>query len=82
MQDCIYEIDLHGISMSEAKMVLDEVFEYLHDLGQTGEVRIIVGVGKGSEMGPVLPAFVQNYLNGKGYRSTFKEGVIYLEYVQ
>ncbi len=77
-----YEIDLHGLSMPEAKIVLDEVFEYLFDHPEITEVRFVVGVGNRSQTGPVLPAYVQNYLKEKGFGSTIKEGVIYLEKVQ
>lgn len=78
MQNRIYEIDLHGISMSEAKMVLDEVFEYLSENPDIKELNIVVGVGNGSESGPVLPAFVTNYLTAKGYKSTTKQGVLHV----
>lgn len=78
MQHGIYEIDLHGLSMTEAKMVLDEVFEYLAENSEYTELVIIVGVGKGSETGPVLPAFVSNYLTAKGYESITKHGVLHV----
>lgn len=78
MQDGIYEIDLHGLSMTDAKMVLDEVFEYILENPEIIELNIVVGVGTGSESGPVLPAFVSNYLTAKGYKSTTTRGVLHV----
>lgn len=82
MHNGIYEIDLHGLTMSDAKMVLDEVFEYVQSDKEITEVRIVVGVGNGSETGPVLPAYVGNYLKDKEYGYTNTNGVIYLKKVQ
>lgn len=76
MQDGIYEIDLHGISMTEAKMVLDEVFEYLFENPEITELHIVVGVGNGSESGPVLPAYVGNYVKAKGFEGSIIQGVL------
>lgn len=78
MQDGIYEIDLHGLSMNDCKMILDEVFEYLGENLHIIELRIVVGAGNNSEIGPVLPAYVGNYLKNKGYISTQVQGVIYV----
>ena len=78
MHDGFYEIDLHGLSMSDAKMVLDEVFEYVFENPEIKELSIIVGVGKGSETGPVLPSFVSNYLRDKGYDSVNTNGVLHV----
>jgi DNA-nicking Smr family endonuclease len=49
-----YEIDLHGLNMSQAKMVLDEVFECVREDVEIKYIHIVVGQGKGSETGPVL----------------------------
>jgi DNA-nicking Smr family endonuclease len=51
-------LDFHGYTTFECKEVLDELVvshEYSH-------VRIIVGKGKNSTNGPILPDFVKNYL--------------------
>ncbi len=79
MQNSIYEIDLHGLSMSEAKMILDEVFEYLHDHPEIRKLQIVVGIGTGSESGPVLPAYVGNYLTEKSYSHTNLFGVLHID---
>jgi DNA-nicking Smr family endonuclease len=72
----VYEIDLHGLNMSDAKVVLDEVFEYMSEEPLTKEVHIVVGVGKGSSDGPVLPSFVGNYVRDKGYKFELANGVL------
>jgi DNA-nicking Smr family endonuclease len=72
----IYEIDLHGIIMSEAKMVLDEVFEYIKTESSILELHVVVGQGKGSESGPVLPAFVGNYVKEKGFSYKIEHGKV------
>lgn len=76
----IYEIDLHGLNMLEAKIVLDEVIEYVKEEIIIREIHIIVGQGKGSETGPVLPYFVGNYLDDKGIRFKTENGIIYAEF--
>jgi DNA-nicking Smr family endonuclease len=58
------EIDLHGYTMVEAGSILDEVVAeaaYKH-------IRIITGKGTNSHNGPVLPAFVKNYLTARNIR--------------
>ncbi len=72
----VYEIDLHGVNMDEAKMVLDEVFEYIRHESHITKLHIVVGQGKGSESGPVLPAFVGNYIKDKGLGFTLENGVL------
>jgi DNA-nicking Smr family endonuclease len=52
------EIDLHGMTTTEAKMTLEEIIES----GVYNRVRLIVGKGTRSDYGPVLPAFVKNIL--------------------
>lgn len=58
------EIDLHGKTMAESKVILDELIEdqeYVY-------VRVIVGKGAHSANGPVLPHFVRNYLTERNIR--------------
>lgn len=55
------EIDLHGCTTAESKVILDECFKkrsYDH-------IRIITGKGKRSSDGPVLPNFVKSYLKAR-----------------
>ena len=77
--ETVYEIDLHGLTMSETKMVLDEVFEYVKGNINIREIHIVVGVGKGSLMGPVLPAFVVRYVEEKGLVAVLREGVVFVD---
>jgi DNA-nicking Smr family endonuclease len=71
------EIDLHGLNMSESKVILDEFFEWLKKNGNDiDKLDIVVGVGKGSIMGPVLPSFVMNYLKERGMIGELKGGVV------
>jgi DNA-nicking Smr family endonuclease len=59
-----YELDLHGKTGAEAKMLVDELIDsrvYRH-------IRVIVGKGTHSQMGPVLPYVVKNHLYGRGIR--------------
>lgn len=74
----IYEVDLHGLNMNESKVVLDELFEYIRDdsSGYIRELCIVVGQGKGSAHGPVLPMYVGNYIREKGFLFTIENGVI------
>ncbi len=58
------EIDLHGYTAMESKVVLDELFKE----GKYKHVRIITGKGNNSENGPVLPNFVHNYLTAHKIR--------------
>ena len=61
-----FELDLHGHTMASAKVLLEDLFEKReHDV-----VRIIVVKGLHSELGPVLPAFVSNYLSRQRIRFT------------
>jgi DNA-nicking Smr family endonuclease len=65
--DVDLELDLHGCTTLEAKIMLDEAFEsssYTH-------IRIIVGKGTKSQFGAVLPSFVQNYLTDQKKRFHF-----------
>lgn len=51
-------IDLHGYNTLEAEEILNEVLyknKYAH-------IRIIVGKGRNSEYGPILPNFVKGLL--------------------
>lgn len=73
----IYEIDLHGLNMADAKMVLDEVFDYIRYEEHIQELHIVVGQGRGSETGPVLPSYVGNYLHNRGLKFQTKHGVIH-----
>lgn len=54
-------IDLHGFTTSEARVIIDEL------LTETDiyHVRLIVGRGKNSINGPILPNFVKTYLKSK-----------------
>ena len=76
MQNHIYEIDLHGINMQESKMILDEIFIYVKKHKGIKEIHIVVGVGRGSDNGPVLPSFVMNYLKEKDVKGILNNGVI------
>lgn len=46
IQNHIYEIDLHGINMTEAKIVLDEVFEYIQQKAISQSYVLLWGKGK------------------------------------
>ena len=72
----IYDIDLHGVTMSESKMILDEVFVYVKKHKKIKEVHIIVGTGSRSVNGPVLPSFVMNYLKERHIIATLENGTI------
>jgi DNA-nicking Smr family endonuclease len=73
----VLEIDLHGLNMSESKVILDEFFEWLKkDGNDIDKLDIVVGVGKGSIMGPVLPSFVMNYLKDRGLIGELRGGVV------
>jgi DNA-nicking Smr family endonuclease len=58
------ELDLHGYTTFEAGEALDEIIKE----GGYSHIRIIVGKGRRSVGGPVLPDFVKNYLNARGIR--------------
>lgn len=72
----IYEIDLHGVNMSQAKIVLDEIFAYVRSDSWIRELHIVVGQGRGSVSGPVLPSFVGNYVQDRGYTFRLENGII------
>jgi len=63
-QEPDFELDFHGWTTMECKEELDEIIRE----GDYSHIRIIVGKGKNSADGPILPNFVKNYLNGKGIR--------------
>lgn len=67
------EIDLHGYITEEAREVLGEVVSS----GKYKHVRVIVGKGKHSAGGAILPDFVKAYLNShniKYNQSKIKDG--------
>ncbi len=73
----IYNIDLHGFNMAKSKMELDELFLYVAKYKEIKKINIIVGKGKGSEHGAILPAYVKNYLKEKSIDfKEEKEGII------
>ena len=53
-----YIIDLHGYTMEEARVAVDELF----DSNDYSHVRIITGKGIHSENGPVIKDFIKSYL--------------------
>ncbi|MFM7088706.1 MAG: Smr/MutS family protein [Candidatus Paceibacterota bacterium] len=57
-------IDFHGYTTLECSDALDEL---LRD-GACRHVRLIVGRGRNSAHGPVLPDFVKQYLRARGIR--------------
>lgn len=59
-----FELDFHGWTTEECKEELDEIIRE----GDYSHIRVIVGKGKNSEGGPVLPNFVKNYLNERNIR--------------
>jgi DNA-nicking Smr family endonuclease len=63
-QNAELEVDLHGHTTSESLDVLDSLIKE----GRYRHVRIIVGKGRNSENGPILPNFVKNYLDSFGIR--------------
>jgi len=71
-----YEIDLHGMNMSESKRALDSLFEWLKHHKTIHTLHIVVGVGSRSLHGPVLPSFVINYLKEKDLTGENIKGVI------
>jgi DNA-nicking Smr family endonuclease len=58
------EIDLHGCTTEESKQLLDSVI----DEGRHRFIRVIVGKGRNSDNGPILPNYVKGYLNERGLR--------------
>lgn len=64
LQEPEHIIDLHGLTTSESKILLDDLVSdknYSH-------VRIIIGKGLNSANGPILPFFVKNYLADRNIR--------------
>lgn len=57
-------LDFHGYTTAECKDALDELIQE----GEFSHVRIIVGKGKNSVDGPILPNFVRNYLTDHSIR--------------
>lgn len=57
-------LDFHGYTTAECKDALDELIQE----GEFSHVRIIVGKGKNSADGPILPNFVRNYLTEHNIR--------------
>lgn len=78
----VYEIDLHGLNMAESKIILDEVFEHVLGNKTIDGLHIVVGVGKGSILGPVLPSFVLNYLKEKGLNGELESGMVMVKLTQ
>jgi DNA-nicking Smr family endonuclease len=56
-------IDLHGRTLAEAEIILDDVFSKNHS-----HIRIITGKGKHSKNDPVLRSFVAEYLLRNNFR--------------
>ncbi len=71
-----YEIDLHGMNMSQAGRALDSLFDWLKDCDDIHTIDIVVGIGSRSVHGPVLPSFVINYLKERGLKGENLKGVI------
>lgn len=66
-------LDFHGYTKPECQGAIDELIRS----GEYKHVRIIVGKGKNSQNGPVLPDFVKNYLTSNHIRwnqSKFQDG--------
>jgi DNA-nicking Smr family endonuclease len=59
-----FTLDLHGLTVLESKHELEEII----DSGQYTHVQVIVGKGKNSSDGPVLPNFVKNFLFERNIR--------------
>ncbi len=57
-------LDFHGYTTFECKDELDALIAE----GHTGHIRIIVGKGRNSLEGPILPHFVRNYLTERRIR--------------
>jgi len=61
-----YIIDLHGYTVEEAKVAIDELFssnKYSH-------IRIITGKGIHSQNGPMIKDFTRSYLQRKNIHYT------------
>lgn len=57
-------IDFHGYTTFECQEYIDEL---IRD-GQYTHIRMIIGRGRNSANGPVLPNFVKNYLTSHSIR--------------
>ena len=57
-------LDLHGYTTFECQEALDEI----RRAGEYTHLRVIIGRGKRSANGPVLPDFVKNYLTSQNIR--------------
>jgi len=66
-------VDFHGYTTFECQEAIEELIRE----GEYKKVRMIIGRGKRSANGPVLPDFVKNYLNSHNIRwniSKIQEG--------
>ncbi|MBS3922932.1 MAG: Smr/MutS family protein [Nitrosarchaeum sp.] len=57
-------IDFHGYTTFECQETIDQLIRE----GKYKKVRMIIGRGKRSANGPVLPDFVKNYLTSQNIR--------------
>lgn len=57
-------LDLHGYTTFECQEAIDE----LRREGKYKQIRMIIGRGKRSTNGPVLPDFVKSYLTSQNIR--------------
>lgn len=57
-------LDFHGYTKAECQDAIDELIRG----GEHKHARIIVGKGKNSQNGPILPDFVKNYLTSHHIR--------------
>lgn len=65
--------DFHGYTTLECKDELNQIIAS----GEYSHIRVIVGKGRGSLNGPILPNFVKNFLTEKRIRfaqSKFQDG--------
>ncbi|MDQ3076201.1 MAG: Smr/MutS family protein [bacterium] len=66
-------IDFHGYTTFECQEAIDELIRE----GEHKQIRMIIGRGKRSANGPVLPDFIKNYLTSQNIRfnqSKFQDG--------
>lgn len=64
------ELDLHGHTVAEATVLVDELLDEAHE-ELWRRVRIIVGKGTRSANGPVLPQAIKEHLSLLGYTYTY-----------
>lgn len=57
-------VDFHGYNTFECQEAIDELIRE----GEYKHVRMIIGRGKRSANGPVLPDFIKNYLTSQNIR--------------